>query len=236
MARGTTLLRLLDLYRSECRMSLNPAHNAQVRDTQVQHLQRVQEWLWTDFAWPVLRVERFLETQDGQRFYDLPEDLDIDRISKVEVKHDDVYNLMEPGLTAEHYAAYDSEKDERQWPPRRWRIYEGEQIELWPIPDSGFDPVTQDGRIKITGIRKLNPLVDDADRADLDDMLIVLYAASEHLAATGAKDAALKQQQANARFVRLRGQQTPRRRFRLFGADQDSRARRVPIAVYNKPG
>lgn len=234
MARGTTLLRLLDMYRAECRLSLNPAHNAQVRDTQVQHLQRVQEWLWTDFAWPILRVERFLETQNGQRFYDMPDDLDIDRITKFEVKHDDVYCPLDPGIDGQHYAAYDSDKDERQWPPQRWRISEDEQIELWPIPDTDFDPVTQEGRIKLTGIRKLRPLVDDGDRADLDDRLIVLYAAAEYLAGTGAKDAGLKQQQANARFVRLRGQQSPRRQFKMFGHTQDSHIRRVPIAVYNK--
>lgn len=234
MARGTTLLRLLDMYRSECRMSLNPAHGAQVRDTQVQMLQRSQERLWTDFAWPILRVERFLGTQNGQRYYDPPEDLDIDRITKLEVKHDDVYCAMDAGIEAQHYSAYDSEKDERQWPPQRWRISEDEQIELWPIPDTDYDPLTQEGRIKLTGIRKLRPLVDDDDRADLDDHLIVLYAAAEYLAGTGAKDAGLKQQQANARFARLRGQQSPRRKFRLFGHGQDSPIRRVPIAVYNK--
>ena len=61
MARGTTLLRLLDLYRAECRLSLNPAHNSGARDTQVSHIQRVQNWLWSDFDWPILLVERFLE-------------------------------------------------------------------------------------------------------------------------------------------------------------------------------
>lgn len=234
MARGTTLLRLLDMYRAECRLSLNPAHNAQVRDTQVHHLQRVQEWLWADFAWPMLRVERFLQTQNGQRFYDPPDDLDIDRITKIEIKHDDVYCPLRPGVDAEHYAAYDSDIGETQWPPQRWRIWEGEQIELWPVPDTDYDPVTQEGRIKLTGIRKLRPLVDDGDRADLDDRLIVLYAAAEHLAASGAKDAGLKQQQANARFVRLRGQQSPRRKFRMFGNGHEDQVRRVPIAVYNK--
>jgi hypothetical protein len=235
MARGTTLIRLLDLYRAECRLSLNPAHNAQVRDTQVSHLQRVQEWLWSDFAWPILRVERFLETQNGQRFHSMPDDLDIDRITKIEVKHDDVYTPLRPGIDAEHYAAYDSDKDERQWPPQRWRISEDEQIELWPIPDTDYDALTQEGRIKITGIRKLQPLVDDGDRVDLDDRLVSLYAAAEFLAGAGAKDAGLKQQQANARYARLRGQQSPKRQFRMFGVGQPETTRRIPIAVYNKP-
>lgn len=78
--RGTTLVHLLDLYRAECRLSSNPAHNAQARDAQVNHIQRTQEWLWDDFDWPFLRVERYLDLQQGQRFYAPPEDIHLERI------------------------------------------------------------------------------------------------------------------------------------------------------------
>ena len=40
MARGKTLLKLLNDLRHEARLSQNPAHNAQVRDSQVATLQR----------------------------------------------------------------------------------------------------------------------------------------------------------------------------------------------------
>jgi len=235
MARNTTLLRLLDLYRAEARLSLNPAHNAQTRDAQVNHLQRIQNWLWSDFAWPILIVERFSEVQNGQRYYSPPEDIDIDRVLSIAVKHDDVYCDLKPGVDDEHYAAYDSEKDERQWPPQRWKIAENEQIELWPIPDSNYATDTQEGRIKIRGIRKLQPLVDDADRADLDDRLITLFAAAEYLAGQGAKDAQLKQSQALAHYAKLRGGQTPRKKFGMFTRTSEDYVRRVPIGVYNKP-
>ena len=234
--RGTTLIRLLDLYRAECRLSLNPAHNAHARDSQVSHIQRTQEWLWADYDWPLLRVERFIDVQNGQRYYSPPDDLDIDRIQKVELRHDDVWNCLHAGIDAEHYSAYDSDKDERQWPPQRWRIAEGEQIELWPVPDSDADPVSLEGRIKLTGIKKLSRLVDDDDRADLDDRLIILYCAAEHLAATGAKDAAFKLQQAQKRLATLRGQQSPRKQFRMFGPEsRETYTKRVPLAIYNKP-
>lgn len=234
MARGTTLGKLLDLYRAECRMSQNPAHNNQVRDTQVAILQRTQEWLWDDFDWPLLRVERFVPLQLGQRVYDTPEDLHIDRLTKVEVFFDGVYTPLCAGIDAPQYSAYNSELGEQQWPPQRWRITEDEQMEIWPIPDGNFDPVTLEGQIKITGIRKLKPLIHTDDRADLDDRLIVLYAAAETLAASGAKDANFKLDQAKKRDAKLRGHQTPRRQFRMFGVGQPERARRVPIAVYNK--
>lgn len=233
MARGSTLIKVLDLYRAECRFSQNPAHNNQVRDTHIKLLQRTQEWLWDDFDWPLLRVERFIELQDGQRYYDLPDDLDIDRISKVEVFHDTAYCPLKPGIDAEHYTAYNSELDERQWPPQRWRISEDEQLEVWPIPNTNYDDTTKEGWMKITGIRRLSTFIADTDRADLDDRLIVLYAAAETLAAQGAKDAGMKLDQANKRYAKLRGSQTPRRKFRMFGTEQNERVRRVPIAVYN---
>jgi hypothetical protein len=232
--RGTTLVRLLDLYRHECRLSVNPAHNAQGRDAQVSHLQRTQEWLWDDFAWPFLRVERFLEVQTGQRYYDLPEDLHIERLTKVELLHDTLYAHLHAGIDGQHYSAYDSDKGETQWPPQRWRISESEQFELWPIPSSDYDPATLEGRIKLTGIKKLSPLVDDGDRADLDDRLIVLFCAAEVLASRGEKDASFKLDQAKQRYATLRGQQQPRRKFTMFGIETQDRVRRVPLAVYNK--
>lgn len=234
MARGATLIKLLNDLRAEARLSMNAAHNAQDRDRQVQMLQRKQEWFWEDFAWPHLRVERFLDLQAGQRFYDMPDDLDIDRIQKIEVKADQVYQPLCWGIDAEHYAAYDSEKGQRQWPPRRVRIYEDEQLEIWPISDTDYDPATQEGRIKITGIRRLAPLVKDSDRADLDDRLLVLHCAAELLAAQGAKDAQVKMDQATARYAKLRGDLLPRKVFRMFGNGQPDRVIRVPLAIYNK--
>lgn len=232
--RGTTLVRLLDLYRHECRLSSNPAHNAQARDAQVNHIQRTQEWLWDDFAWPFLRVERYIEVQNNQRYYDLPEDLHIERLTKVELLYETIYHPLCAGIDGVHYTAYDSDKGETQWPPQRWRISEDEQFELWPIPSSSYDPDTLEGRIKLTGIKKLSPLVDDSDRADLDDRLIILFCAAEVLASRGEKDASFKLDQAKQRYATLRGQQQPRRKFAMFGTEQQDRVRRVPLAVYNK--
>lgn len=234
MARGSTLVRVLDLYRAEVRASQNPAHNSQVRDTQVKLLQRTQEQLWEDFDWPLLRVFRYVELQTGQRRYSPPSDMKIDRINKVEVFHDSAWCPLHAGIDAENYTAYNSDLDERQWPPQRYQYDEDEQLEIWPIPDAGYDAASKEGWVRLTGIRNLKPFVADGDRADIDDRLIALYAAAETLAADGAKDAQLKLDLANKRFAKLRGAQMPRRKFKLFGAGQSDRPRRVPIAVYNK--
>ena len=234
MARNTTLSRLLDMYRAECRMSLNVAHNNQDRDRQIADLQKTQEWLWEDFDWPLLRVDRRIDLAAGQRYYEPPEDLHIDRIDRIQVYHDAAYQRLHPDIHDNHYTAYNSDLDERQWPPQRWRLSEDEQIEIWPIPDGNAVPSTLEGTLRVTGIRKLRPLVEMNDRADLDDQLIVLWAASEYLASAGDKAANLKLEKAKTRYAKLRGAQMPRKKLNMFGIGQQDRERRIPIAVYNK--
>jgi hypothetical protein len=246
MALRTTLVRLLDDLRAECRLSLNPAHNPQDRERQVKLLQRKQEWLWNDFAWPHLRVDRFLDLNAGQRYYDLSAvvdeqgaargDLDLLRITSVQVRDTVAYAPMIPHIGAAQYATHDSELGTRAWPATHWRISEDEQMEIWPVPDQSFYPDTLEGRIKITGIRNLRPLIADDDRADLDDRLIVLHAAAEYLAADGAKDAQIKLDQANALYLKLRGQLMPRKTFSMFVDRNRPWRRGRPIAVYRPPG
>ena len=235
MARKQTLLKLLDDLRAEARLSLDPAHNRQARPVQVKLLQRVQERLWEDFTWPHMRVERQMPIASGQRYYEPPTDMRIDRIEKIEFYTDGGWRLIEPGIDAGCYSAWNSDLDERSWPPRRWQIYEDETVEIWPISDTNATEATREGYLKFTGIRNLNQLVDDGDRADLDDRLIVLYAAAEMLAAGGAKDAQLKLDQANAIYVKLRGNLTPRKQFRMFGIGEPQPPRRIMISQYRRP-
>lgn len=243
MAVGTTLVNLLDDLRAECRISLNPAHNRSARDGQVKALQRKQEFFWNDFNWPHLRVDRFLELQAGQRFYDLAAlkdgsgatrgDIDIRRITRVERRWDAVYGDMGWHIGAANYALYDSEDGQRGSPAHGLRISEDEQLEAWPIPDTDYDATTRDGLIKIVGIRHLKPLIKDTDRAEIDDRLLVLHCAAEYLASTGAKDAQFKLDQANALYQKLRGQLIPRRKLgRMFVGNEPRSRIRYPIAVY----
>jgi len=233
MARNKTLTSILDSYRSEARLSLNPAHNRAVRDTQVALLQRVQEWLWEEFNWPHLRVTRDVPLEAGQRYYDMPEDLDIDRIEKIEVRHDGRWCRLDVGIEANHYQHYDSDLDARAFPPRRWKITEEEQVEIHPVSDTDGDEETLEGMLRFTGIRRLSNFVDDADTADLDNRLITLYAAAETLAASGAKDAQLKLSQANKLNAKLRGALTPRRKFKMFGVGSEPKSLlRGPPSVY----
>ncbi|TGT76146.1 MULTISPECIES: hypothetical protein [unclassified Mesorhizobium] len=234
--RGTTLVKLLDDLRAEARLSLNPAHNAQNRSSQVKALQREQERLWEDFDWPHLRIYPQQPVQAGQRYYETPENMLIDRIERVEIFLDGLWRKLEPGIDACEYSAWNSDLDARSWPPRKWKFNEDEDIELWPIPNINADPVTMNGMLRITGIRNLSPLVADDDRADLDDIMLVGFCAAKILASTGAKDAKLTLDAANARYARLRGRLTPRTQYKMFGTGEVPRAREIVIGQYRPAG
>jgi hypothetical protein len=212
--RNRTLLKLLDDYRSECRLSTNPAHNAQQRDTQVRLLQRMQEWLYDDFAWPHLRIERVVPAGSGQRYYNVPSDMNLERILHLEVRTQQRWLPIEAGIGPREYAAIDSDSGYTGSPISRWRIWEDDRIEVWPVPD--LTSTDLEGSIKFVGIRNLRKFVDDADVCDLDDRLIVLYAAAETLGASGAKDAKLKLDQAQKRYETMKSDLTPRRTIKLF--------------------
>lgn len=250
MARGTTLTRLLDELRAEARLSLNPAHNNQVRDQHIILLQREQQRLWEDYNWPHLRVERYIPMEQGQRTYDLVaaknragetrNDLSFDRVEKVEFKTDGIWRPLGYGITGSHLTIYDSNLNATGWPVMYWERSEEDQVEVWPIPDqSGTtdqDSETyQEGYLKFTGIRNLNPLVADADRADLDDRLLVLYAAGNILAAETAPDAQIKLEAANKHYNRLKGVQVKSPSFQMFGIGECQPPRRPYITHYVRP-
>jgi len=235
VARNQTLLKLLMDFRSEARLSGNPAHNSNVRESQVRMLQRIQEWLWEEHDWPHLMVERFMPVQAGQRFYSPPPDMSIDRVRKIEVRYGEQWCELTPLIPSEAYSHWDSERGERSWPVSRWRVYEDEQIELWPIPADNADTVSLEGVLKISGIRNLRPLVQDTDRADLDDRMLVLYAAAETLAADRAQDARFKADAALKRVAHLTGNMSKVKTFRLGGSPSfEAQIRGPPRVHYRK--
>jgi len=245
MGRGSTLGECLTALRVELRLSLNAAHNIQVRDTQVKVLQQTQEWLYEKYSWPHMRAERFLTPQIGQRFYDpqgckkLDEtntmvaagDMSIDRIAEIRVRDGSVWSPpLEPYIDAALFNQFDSDTDERSWPIRCWRIAEGNNVEFWPIPDQDGDESTLENMVKMIGVRDLAPFVDENDEADLDEQLIVLFAAARLAPDKDRKD---KLALAQDRLVDVRGNAVPRRKVKLFSRDQpQGRIMRGPPTVY----
>lgn len=217
MARGTSLGQLLDDLRAEVGHSLNPALGINTRDVLINVLQRQQKRLWEDYAWPFLKVDRDIPAQAGLRYYNIPADMTFERIEKVEFKWGDRWQPLSYGIGADQYNQYDSDRDIRSWPLQRWDATDDGRIEVWPIPVQDGSAATTDGLIRISGIRKPRALVADADIADLDDQLIVLYSAAEVLARQKQADAQNKLQQAQAHYARLKARTAKGNTFVMGG-------------------
>ena len=229
MARGTQLRTLLADLRAEVGHATSTNLGDATQEMMLTLLERVQRRLWSEWSWPFLQVKRDISLAVGQRYYDMPSDVALERIERAEVKDGGLWRRLIWGISDSDYSAYDSDQDTRSWPPLKWDAYEGDQLEIWPTPSQGVNATTGNGTLRLRGVKTLSVLVALDDRADLDDQLIVLFAAAELLARQKSGDAQLKLAQANAHFQRLKarlsktdpvvlGEGPPVQRDRLFMA------------------
>ena len=232
MARGTSLGELVTKLRTAARYDPNPALSLNLLPLMKQTLSDTQERLYDEFDWPFLKVYRDKPLSAGQRYYDIPTDLNLERIIAIDVLYGDVWEPVERGICLDHYNAVNSDNDERSDPVQRWEVVDtgsGEQVEVWPVP------VSNDMTLRFTGIRKLRSLITDADRADLDDQLIVLFSAGELLGGAKNPQAQVKFTQAAKRLELLQGRVTKRRNNGFIlggGPDLDRDERRTPQVAY----
>jgi|DEB0MinimDraft_6_1074348.scaffolds.fasta_scaffold00040_53 hypothetical protein len=203
MARKTQLLSLIAQLRAETGRTQTVSVGIDEVENLKEMLRRVQEQLYDEYDWPHLRVQKTVALAAGQRYYDLPTGLNFDRIEDVRLEYNDVYQGIDRGIELEDYSIFNSNAStpERSSPSLKWDIrYTGstEQIEVWPIPNDNIQT------LYFLGTQSLSDLIQESDRADLDDRLIVLYAAAEILARQESKDAQAKLEQANKRLATLR--------------------------------
>lgn len=229
MARGTNLVRLIDMLRAEVKASLNPAHNRQAHDPHVHHLQQAQQDLWEDYEWPFLDINRDVQLLSGTYLYDPPTDLGLEGIRCVEVRWGGVWVPLQRGIGPEQYSLYDSALGEQSWPVERWRISEGDQIEVWPSPSDTGTVSDTEGYLRFTGKKKLDVLVDDDDRCTLDDRLIVLLAATNLVK---GEDLQRITDRFKTRLLRVRGDTANNKGFRLYGNQSTTRELRGPPRVH----
>jgi hypothetical protein len=235
MARNTTLGELIDDLRAEAGHSLQSNLGPAMRDVLIKILQRQQRRLWEENDWSFLRVKRDVLAQAGQRYYNIPSDMVLESIERVEFKWEDRWQTLDYGIGQVQYDQYDSDRDIRSWPIYRWEEAENNQVEVWPIPSNNADPLTNSGAIRFTGKRNLQPLVAESDQADLDDTLLVLYSAAEVLAREKAEDATLKLQMAERHLNRLRARTSKRSTFTLSGEEPRFELRGPAIIAVRNP-
>jgi hypothetical protein len=203
MARGDTLQQLVSDLRDELRRantpSAGPTDTASLRRT----INHVYDLVYASFDWPhLLRYFDKITLNAGQRYYDPPAGLDYERLQQAVVWWNGLPEPLARGISFDDYATYDPAADERTSPALKWDVrFTGstEQIEIWPLPDSGAQS------IQFAGIQKIERLVDDNDICRLDGEIIVLYAAAELLPKDSSdKTAKLQLVQERLRLARLR--------------------------------
>lgn len=210
MARGTSLTELTSMLRAETGRSL--LVSAGVDEEAALHvlLRRSQEMLYDDYDWPFLRVTPTKAIVAGQRYYDPPSPLHIDRIEKAVVWWGDKPCPITRGIGFEDYSAYNPDADERCDPVLKYDIRasgdDDVTLEIWPLPATN-------GTLQFFGMRELNALTSGAHLADLDDQAIVLHAAANLMEVNEHKGAKAKRGELTARLkqikVRAKGSTEP---------------------------
>jgi hypothetical protein len=202
--RGSQFLTLINMLRDELRRSTDPAVSSSDADGLKRVLNRNYEFLYTDYDWPTLRrVYPSSLINSGQQLYDLPPDLDAERIETVTIWHGGAACTPTRGIGFEQYNSFDPEDDERSSPVTHWdlrnsALHNHVQMELWPLPDTA----TQ--YLQIIGFKNFERLVNDIDLCLIDDNLVVGFSAAEVLLAQGSADAESKLRSAQALYSRLR--------------------------------
>ena len=201
MARNQLLSAMVSQLRAELRRSTSVAVGVDDQPTLKDKLANVQEQLYDEYDWPFLRqVFPRIPLQAGQRYYDVPDEMNLERIESMAVWWGGVPHPLTRGIGFDEYASYDSDSDARTDPALRWDIRWNEtesQIEIWPIPAS------DEMELQIIGTRKLRPLIANSDVCDLDHLMIVLYAAAE--LDTNEASAKKLAGRAERRFQRMKG-------------------------------
>lgn len=251
MARGTTLEEAIRKLRAELRQTTSSTQGLNTLDNHRQLLQRTQERLADEFAWPFLRVKYSVPVSAGQRYYDIPANMPFEKIEKVELKWGREWRVLCSGIHSGLYNHLDPDEDHRQDPVRHWDLFnEGaanqDQIEVWPLPASNgylydandrtlpYEParsLTGDGILRFTGTRDLQPLVKDSDRLDLDDNMVVLYAAAELLAGSSKTNAEGVAKAAARRFSQLTKRNQKSGLVKFNTGSRRQRGRRGTITV-----
>ena len=204
MARGATLSQLISDLRDELRRANSPSAGPDDEPSLRRTINHVYRTLYYAHDWSFLKhMFQAITLNAGQRYYDLPDGLDMERIIEARVKWGSQFHPISRGIGFDEYNTYDPEDDERSSPASRWDIrYTGttDQIEIWPLPDGSSQS------LRLFGVYECNELVDEADVCRLESEIVVLYAAAELAKAQDNKDADAKLELAKEmlRLVKIR--------------------------------
>lgn len=201
--------------------------NTLISDTQI--------WLSSEYDWPFLEDRWDDQVGAGSRYRSVPTTaaiagantpINFERPVRVDVKWASLWSPVEYGIENSEYNIFDSDVGNQSDPIQRWRMAGetaggGLQYEIWPIPAS-------QATVRFTGQRTLDALTADANKADLDDMLLVYWVA----AAYKGSEALIAQ--AQNRLNRLRGVYPAREKSYIVGRSggpDGNRVQPVPMKI-----
>lgn len=201
MARGTQLSKIREMLKAE--IGDFSGTNA-ARDSELNvKLSNKQQQYAKEYDWSFLERRWEVAAAAGTRFYVFPTvdadlgetaKIDLDMLDRVEVFWCNTYLPVLYGIGKDEYNFLNPSLNQAADPIRRWREASNpneatgaNQFEVWPVPVGS-------STIRFTGNRQLLPLSADADKADLDDMLLVLGVAVDILMRDKQPDAQVKAQ------------------------------------------
>ncbi len=157
-------------------------------------LQNAQVQLYWLQDWRHLIAYEDFTTGVGQTLYDFPTDCAQDRrLLRLEVNYAGEWSQLGEGITTSMRSTVDT----RSVPARYERFA---QIEIYPEPDVATYT------LRAWYVKDLLPFFDDADRATLDDQMILLHAIANGKAHYRHPDAKLYEGQLNTLLGSIRGQ------------------------------
>ena len=155
----------------------------------------IRDSYW-QFDWRhLISVDKSITTNQSQTLYDWPDTVDPDRLISVLAQDTssslpNIYPLIE-GIDWPH-----DNYTTRETKPSRYE--RREQIEIWPVPDSA------NYKIWLEYVQRLGRFTQDADRATIDEDIILLHAISNAKSHYGHPDSQVYIQQLNALLQRLK--------------------------------
>jgi hypothetical protein len=213
---------IVEMARNEARLSSNSSRGIDHLDHIKQLVKRHYTTLVEDYDWEHLQINRDYDhsrkqLQAGQRFYDFPTGLNVQKIDKMWLKWGNVWRVVDYGIEFANYSGLDPDNGSRADPVLRWDFYSESQFEIWPVPASDGDAAAPYSNwVGFEGQKAVEQYVSDTNRADLDDIMISLYVAAELMAENGQKAASdMKLAAAERRRTRLRGNMADRTRVTL---------------------
>lgn len=172
-------------------------------------LHNMQQSLADTNDWPFLEKRFDVSCPVNSRYLNMPA-VNTARPMIVEIFYNRIYYSLGYGITNEQFNYRNSDLVQVQDPIQRWKMYDSNQFEIWPINQTGQT-------IRFTGQRQLSAFTTDGDLCDLDDLMLVLFTAGEYALRNKWPDAQLKQQRAQERYRQIRAAYPTTERRVIFG-------------------